>query len=543
LEQLVGLAWRQRLTAAVGSRWWASPLVLAAVMLLSTAPLWRTSLPPLIDLPGHIGRYYVELNLGHSPLLQRNWDFHWRLIGNLGVDVLVVPLAAMFGLERAVWLIALLLPPLMIWGVARIARALHRQTSPFVLATAPFALAYPYQFGFLNYWLSCALAFHCFASWIEVAGSRRTDLRRSVLFTVAAFAIWLAHAYGWAVLVVLVAAFELSRSWTGEVSAWPHRALRTAWRAWPVTSPALLMILWRQGAAGAATEDFFNVSGKLWGLLFTLRDQSLWLDVVSLTFASILILVGLRERALRIHPALGLAAACFLGLILLLPGRMFGSAYADVRLWPIFFMVALAAIAPVNLAWRPASVIAGLAIGLFTLRIAVMSAGFTAYDRDYVRHLHALDYVPQGASVAVLTPAGCQGWRHTRLEHLGSLAIVRRNAFVNTQWDIPGAQLLTPLRGRGTAFNADPSEKVDREPDCSAPVAPALTQKIQQIPRDRFDYVWLLGFDAPRLVEPDLRLLYSDERTALYSLTPAASLRQAAPRGLMKAQSARRSQP
>jgi hypothetical protein len=512
-------------------------------MLLSTVPLWGASLPPLIDLPGHLGRYHVELNLAHSPVLQRNWDFHWRLIGNLGVDLLVIPLATMFGLERAVWLIALLLPPLMIGGVARMARALHGEASPFLLATAPFALAYPYQFGFLNYWLSCALAFHCFASWIEAAAAQRSDLRRAVFFTAAAFAIWLAHAYGWAVLVVLVAGFELSRRWTREVSAWPRMALGIARRAWPVASPALLMILWRRGAEGASTEDFFNVAGKLWGLLFTLRDQSLWLDVASLTFAFILILVGLRERALRMDPALGVAAGLFLGLILLLPGRMFGSAYADVRLWPVFFMVALAAIAPVAPNWRPGSAIAGLAIGLFTLRIVVMSAGFAGYDRDYARHLHALDHVPQGASIVVLTPAGCEGWRHTRLEHLGALAIVRRNAFVNTQWNIPGAQLLTPLRGRGTAFNADPSEKVDREPSCAAPVAPALLQKLRQIPRDRFDYVWLLGFDAPLPIDPDLRRLYADEQTALYGFAPVASPGQAAAgAGLMTAPGAQRSQ-
>jgi hypothetical protein len=127
------------------SDWWNTAAATAGLMLLSTAPLWFTSLPPLIDLPGHMGRYHVELHLADSPTLQRNWDFHWRLIANLGVDLLVVPLAAVFGLSRAVWIIALALPPLMIWGIVRMSRALHGQLTPFALAAAPFALAYPYQ--------------------------------------------------------------------------------------------------------------------------------------------------------------------------------------------------------------------------------------------------------------------------------------------------------------------------------------------------------------------------------------------------------------
>jgi hypothetical protein len=284
------------------------------------------------------------------------------------------------------------------------------------------------------------------------------------------------------------------------------------------------MMVWRHGADGATSGGFFQLPGKFRGLLFTLRDQIQWLDVMSLTLAGLLILLGLRGRGLRLHPALGLAAAIYLVLVFLLPSRIFGSVYADIRLWPIVFIAALVGIAPIGPSWRPASVVAAFALGLFALRIVVTTVGFNVYANDYVRHLRALDYLPQGASIAVLTPSGCQEWRQSRLQHLDSLAIVRRDAFVNSEWEIPGAQLLTPLRGRGTAFNADPSGRIDRSADCAAPVDPALTQRIGQIPADRFDYVWLLGFDkAGARAEPDLKLLYADDQTALYALAPAAA--------------------
>lgn len=45
----------------------------------------------------------------------------------------------------------------------------------------------------------------------------------------------------------------------------------------------------------------------------------------------------------------------------------------------------------------------------------------------------------------------------------------------------------------------------------------ALAQRIAQIPRDRFDYVWLLDVDASHLTAlPGLRRVYQDDRSALY---------------------------
>lgn len=501
---------------------WNGPYVVAALMLLSTAPLWFTALPPLIDLPGHMGRYYVELNLAHSPVLQRNWDFRWRLTGNLGADLLVAPLAALLGLQRAVWVIALALPPLMIWGIARISRALHGQLTPFALAAAPFALAYPYQYGFLNFWLGAALAFHAFASWVDGDAGGVSGRRRFALFAPAACAVWLAHAYGWAILVVLLGAYELSRGdWRSDLTAWRRSVPALLGRAWPVLLPALLMIAWRQGG-GAQTVGFFQFGRKLAGLVCTLRDQNVWLDGLSLIFAIGLLYLGLRDRSIRVHPALGVAAGLFLLLILLMPARMFGSAYADIRLWPIFFMVGLTALAPAQASWRGASLVAALALALFVVRIGVTCGGFAAYEASYARHLRALDYAPRGASIAVLTfEPNCEGWRHERVAHLGSLAIVRKEAFVNSQWEIPGGLLLTPLHARGTAFNADPSQNVSSTAGCGAPIGPAVLAKLDQIPRDRFDYVWLLGFDPKVLpAAPGARLLYSDDRSAFYALDP-----------------------
>ncbi|MCP3379045.1 hypothetical protein NLM31_01135 [Bradyrhizobium sp. CCGUVB4N] len=500
--------------------WWNSRFVVPGLMLLSTVPFWFVHTPPLIDYLAHIGRYHVQLHLSDSPALQQNWDFHWQLVGNLGVELLIAPLAPLLGLERAAWLIALALPLLMISAIGRISRALHGELTPFAIAAAWFAVAYPFQLGFVNYWLGCALALHVFASWVETAG-KNGSLMRVALFAAAACVVWLAHAYGWVVLVVLVGAFELCRSWKRAPAAWPAMVLVILRRAWPVMIPALLMIVWRQGNGAAATGHFFDISTKITGLVWTLRDQNIWLDTLSLLLAIGLLYFGIRSRDVRRNPALLVGAASLLILILLMPGEMFGAVYADVRLWPIFFIVGLTAIAPTDRLRRAAAMIAVMALTVFAIRIAAMAVGFAIYDSGYAQHLQALNDVPRGASIAVLTrPPSCERWRAPRVAHLGSLAIVRRDAFVNSQWDASGGQqLLTPLRARGTAFNADPSQYIEIAPvDCDGDLSAALAQRIAQIPRDRFDYIWLLDVDASRLpVMPGLRRLYQDDRSALYA--------------------------
>ena len=79
--------------------WWEQRSTAIALILLSAVPLLYPPIPPLVDLLGHMGRYRVELDLATSPWLQQYFGFHWAVIGNLGVDLLVVPLAKLFGLE------------------------------------------------------------------------------------------------------------------------------------------------------------------------------------------------------------------------------------------------------------------------------------------------------------------------------------------------------------------------------------------------------------------------------------------------------------
>src|ERR1044071_8947151 len=94
-----GSSQRMRETSMAPKRpWWDQPWLALTLILASMVPLLYPSIPPLVDLLGHMGRYRVELDIDHSPWLQQYYSYHWPAIGNLGVDLLVMPLGRLIGL-------------------------------------------------------------------------------------------------------------------------------------------------------------------------------------------------------------------------------------------------------------------------------------------------------------------------------------------------------------------------------------------------------------------------------------------------------------
>lgn len=89
--------------------------------------------PQLTDYPSHLARYHVMLDGGRSPILAGYYGFEWHLAGNLGADLLMVPLGRPIGAGS-------LLAFALIWSPA-------------------------IGMGFYNFCLSLALALFAFAAW------------------------------------------------------------------------------------------------------------------------------------------------------------------------------------------------------------------------------------------------------------------------------------------------------------------------------------------------------------------------------------------
>jgi hypothetical protein len=432
-----------------------------------------------------MGRYAIAGSLGSETPLAAFYEYRWALVPNLGVDLLVVPLASLIGVEAATKLVVLLIPPLTLAGFLWAAREAHGRLPASWLFAAPLIYGFPFLYGFVNFTLSVALAFLALGLWMRLGRQKRLRLR-AALFVPLALAIWAAHAFGWGMLGLMAFGVEAGRRLDdGE------RLAQAVWRGalscLPLAAPLLPMLIWRAQAPTVAG-DWFNMKWKVLALISFLRDRWFVLDAASACAMFALIAIAVRETRLQFSRPLALAALLLLAAFLLLPRLLLGGSHSDNRLVPYFIAVAILSVRPSAEASRRFTAgFAAAALLFFGGRMSLATASAWAYGRSFEAELAALDRLPRGARVAAFVGVGCSGqWGRSRHDHLPAMAIVRREAFSNDQWTVGGSHLLRtkPPYERWT----DPSHMV-AEPECKEQLlAPALARVTPAL----FDHVWLI---------------------------------------------------
>lgn len=476
--------------------WWESRGFALAAVLIAALPLLYPRIPPLTDLLGHMGQYRIELDTARSPLLQRYFSVQWRPMGNLGVDVLMIALAPLVGLEPAIKLIMIAVPMMTVAGMLWIAREVHGRIPPTAGFALPFAFHGAFLYGFANFSLSMALAMLAFGLWLCLGRQRRIGLR-TALFVPISFILYFAHVYGWGLLGLLVFAAETGRRHEDGAN-WFEAAWRGALTAAILAGPIVVILLWRsQSSSGSAivTKPFLT---KTSFILMALRDRWQWFDVGSLMIAACSVVLVRRLPGSTMNPLLSLAAAILALAFLLLPWRLFGSAYADMRLGPFIIALAILSVGPVDDAMPSrARAVALAALAFFLIRIAANGASFALAANDQTAKLAALDHVPMGARVATLVNAGCPDrWSQHVNDHLGSMVIVRRQGLSNDQWLDAGFSLISITNGPKGRFSSDDSQTV-MPVSCANGVYATMDQSLAALPPGSFDYLWLV--DPPEL--------------------------------------------
>jgi hypothetical protein len=505
-------------TANEERAWWEAPWFLALVVVATTIPLLYPPIPPLVDLLGHMGRYRVELDLAQSPWLQRYYDYHWAAIGNLGVDLLIKILAPLIGLEPAVKLIIVTIPPLTAAGFLWVAKEVHGRIPPTAFFAIPFIYGHPFLFGFANFALSMALAFLAFGLWLHLGRKDKARLR-AWLFVPISVIIFFCHTYGWGALGLLCFSGEAVRQHDRGMRWWTA-AVRAALHASVMALPIGIMLAWRSETHGGSTGDWFNWEAKFFWLKMALRDRWQDYDIASVGVAVLVLIEALRNRRLTFSRNLAFSGLVLVAGFIILPRIIFGSAYADMRLAPYMIATLLLAIRfsgatlPRFGTWLAA---AGILFCIVRLGGNVIS--LVAASNDQQAKLTALDRVPRGARVVTMVQLPCRdAWALPRNSHLGAMVIVRREGFSNDQWVIEGTNLLDLKYQEAGFFASDPSQIV-RPNECPEALHLTIDRALSTLPRDDFDYLWLLDpppYD-PKLVG-DLQPVWRQGTSILYRL-------------------------
>ena len=498
--------------------WWETRLFVLAVCLSTMVPLLYPTVPPLVDLFGHMGRYRVQLDLAQSPALQQFYTFDWSPIGNLGVDLLIVPVSKIFGLELGVKLIVLAIPPATAGAFMWCARQVHHRLPPTVVFAVPFVFSYPFMFGFVNYTFSIMLAFLAFGLWLRMARLGQLKLR-ALLFVPISFIVFFAHTFGWGMLGLLAFSAEAVRQHDRGTSWW-KAALWAALHAIVMALPALVILIWRSNVSGSPAYDWFNWDSKWTSFISVLRDRWQWFDWGALIVVGLVLLFAIVHRKLTFSRNLAFSALVLLAVFLCLPRMIFASAYADMRLVPYVIAVAVLAIrfkAETDLRLARYLAIAGVAFLL--VRMAGTTASFAIAATDQNAKLAALDHIPVGARAISISEFCPTHWAMPRNSHLGAMVIVRRQGFSNDQWITAGVNLLGLANRDAGIFSADPSQVV-RPKGCPVRGWKA-NDALSLIPRDDIEYLWLIDVqDYDRKLVAGMRPVWRNGNSILYQVRP-----------------------
>lgn len=483
--------------------WFAVVLALASCL-----PVAVAHYPQMSDYPAHLARYAVMLDGGRSADLAAYYSFHWAWTGNLGVDILIRPFAAIFGLETGGRIIAGIIPPLTALGLIAVDRQLHGRVTIASLLAMPFAWSPMMLIGLLNYALGQALALWAFALWVWLdrpgkSGTRAVWWLRSALFVPIALVVWLSHLSAWGVLGVLIFGYEIGAAKSFGRSRW--WAFVTPW---PLLAPLVVMVL-VPGTAGTFSYGpyWWIYKQAIW--LKAMRDTVYALDYMSLVAVALAFLAAAAFR--RLDGRLGWAAVILLLMTIAVPRHISGGDYADYRLVTTGLMICCLAIRwPRAPGWVLTPVVM-----LYLTRLLITTQDWYGDSARMEKMMVALDHVPQGARVASAVLVTREQWPLNHFEHIGAYAVVRRHALVNANFAVPHVHMLQLKQG-GRDFD-DPSQRL-------------LLHRWQKLdlanfaPARQADWLWYVGEREPDTMPEGAQIVWRGQGSLLARLKTAPQL-------------------
>ena len=148
-----------------GRLWFVAAMALVVVLAI---PFFLVDVPPVLDYPNHLARYFV---LAHpdDAILSQMYAPHWTILPNLGMDAIGAAMLRMTDVHvggRILLALSLFAPVI---GVAVYNRVVFGRHSYWSLASGLTAYNGAFFLGFMNFLLSLGLAFMGGAAWIALS--------------------------------------------------------------------------------------------------------------------------------------------------------------------------------------------------------------------------------------------------------------------------------------------------------------------------------------------------------------------------------------
>ena len=483
----------------------------AILLVLATMlPVAFLQTPPMIDVLGHMGRYEVQTGLAQQPWLQTFFAFNWQVIGNLGADLVVQAAQPLLGVVGATRMAVVLVPLLAASGILLISRQVHGRVTPFAVVALALIYSLPFTWGFLNFSLAMALALLAFALWLRLGAGTL----RMALFVPVGLLVWLCHTFGWAFLGIMCTAECLVRH-RGEGRSLRAVLLATLIECCPLLAPIVPLLMWRSAANGAGIDGWFHLIEKAAWLVSVQRLSWEWTDKATAILMAIVIYIGFRSPRFVADRTIGFAAVLALAAFVILPQKIFGSVFSDMRLAPYVVMLALLTFREKTSA-RPVLMV--LALIFLALRLALTGHVYRERERSLEAHLAAVTAIPEHARLATLIEVPCYSeWPIPWFSHIGSVALVRKHVFANDQWANSNMNPLKVYFPEAGVFATD-DRQLFYPKRCG--LAPTLEQSMRELPARAFTHVWVIGVKPSTIpARRDLTPVWRSSDAAVFVVT------------------------
>lgn len=492
--------------------------VFAMLAALSFLPVLLTPIPAMVDYPNHLARMYI-LSQNGTPDANPHYEVAWAFYPNLGMDLLVPQMARLMSVENATRLFLLLSQMLIVGGALLLEWARKGRVHLAGFAALAFLYCLPFSWGFVNFEFGLGLALWGIAVYLMLAEG--PWLLRFVANVIFVAALYVAHFFSLGIYGATLGLYELCRLRQKRIA---YRVAAARLGALAIPALALFGIMHvASGSIGSEGTSWFLGFKPIWPLRI-MNGYNLTTAAATGLALAISLLFATKRGVLKLEPAGIWLAIAFALLYAVIPSKLFGTSFVDLRVIPAAALIlpAFCSLSLPGRAWRMAA-LAGIS-GIILINLAVVLAVWLSYRADYaaiVRSFHKLD---RGSRVLVGS-TGDNGdppfadLTSYPMYYAPTLAVHYANAFVPNLFTEAGKQ---PVRAR---------EAVRRLAiPYGGPVpsgllaAIAAGQPAADVPpfvrtwyRD-YDYLYVLGPPAANPLPDLLEVLDVSERFVLYKI-------------------------
>ncbi|MGY8636954.1 hypothetical protein RAD15_31235 [Bradyrhizobium sp. 14AA] len=492
--------------------------VFAMLAAVSFLPVLLAPIPAMVDYPNHLARMYI-LSQNGTPDANPHYEVAWAFYPNLGMDLLVPQLARLMSVENATRLFLLISQLLIVGGALLLERA--RKGRVHLAGFAALAILYclPFSWGFVNFEFGLGLALSGIAVYLMLAeGPWPLRFVANMVFVAALYA---AHFFSLGIYGATLGLYELSRI-RHQRAAYPVAAARLGALALPALALFAVMQM-TAGSIGSEGTSWFLAFKPVWPLRI-MNGYNMTVAAATGLALMISLLFAARRGLLKLEPAGIWLASGFALLYLVIPSKLFGTSFVDLRVIPAAALIlpAFCSLSLPSRAWRMAAL--ATIGGITLLNLAVVLAVWLPYRADYAAIIESFRKIDRGSRVLVGS-TGDNGdppfadLTSYPMFYAPTLAVHYANAFVPNLFTEAGKQPVRPREGvRRLAIPYGGPVPAGLLAAIATNRPPAGVPPFIRTWYQDFDYLYVLGPPAANPLPDLLEVLDTSERFVLYKI-------------------------